>query len=544
MTEEGGTPGGTISRRGFIAAGSAVGVGAIVLGTAACSSGSGSSSSSSAAASGSATSAAPTPSDSIVRGGTLQFAVTDANSSETLDPAISAVTDDAAICATLYEGLVRYNSNWELIPMLADSWEVSPDAKTWTFTLREGATFHDGTPVTPQDVIYSIGRNLDPELGSAITARLSDSLDASGMSAPDAKTVKFALKRPDSLFGLVVGARQGFIVKDGTTDFSKGIGTGPFTLVSFTPGTGWEVAANPNYWNTGLPYLAGIRSVSIPEQATKVQSVVSGDSDVGDRMDATQVATVTSSSDAMVQTVANQNFLDIAMDATQKPFDNPKVIMAMKLAAGREIMLATAQQSLGNVTSDCPAPSDDPYFPADTVGIRTPDPEAAKAMLAEAGYPDGIDVELFTSDVFGGLVDMAVTFAETVKPAGIRVTVNNYSPDTYWDDVWLKKPMYCSYYNRRHPNEALALNYFPKADWNEGRYNNPEIVTLCNEGMATTDQAKQVEIYKKALALVANEAGMLIPYFIDTQWPTKKTVNGLIFDPSSSILFTEAWKSA
>ena len=139
---------------------------------------------------------------------------------------------------------------------------------------------------------------------------------------------------------------------------------------------------------------------------------------------------------------------------------------------------------------------------------------------------------------------MAVTFAETVKPAGIRVTVNNYSPDTYWDDVWLKKPMYCSYYNRRHPNEALALNYFPKADWNEGRYNNPEIVKLCNEGMATTDQAKQIEVYKKALELVANEAGMLIPYFIDTQWPTKKTVNGLIFDPSSSILFTEAWKSA
>lgn len=527
-------PGRRVSRRQFIVGGTGVAAGAAMFGLASCGSDDGGeSASASQSASGSA-SAAPTT------GGIMQFAVTDAAPAESLDPATTYITDDAAIGATLYEGLVRYDSNWEIIPAIAESWDVSEDATEWTFTLREGVTFHDGKPVTAEDVGYSIERNLDPDLGSAIYSRLSESLDAKGIEAVDDTTITFKLKRPDSLFTLVVGTRQGHVVPAGTKDFSDGNGSGPFRLVSFNPGRDWEVEKNPDYWDTGKPYLDGVRGVAIKEQATKVQSVVSGDSHIGDRMDASLVQTVTSSDTAVVLTVESQNFLDIAMDATQDPFTDPKIQMAVKMAVDRDALLTIAQQGYGSVTSDVPVPADDPFFPQ-SIGVRQQDIEGAKALLAEAGYADGIDLTLYTSDVFGGLVDMAVAFKEIVAPAGIRVEVEKHPTDTYWDQVWLVKPMYCSYYNRRHPNEALNLTYTTNAEWNEGRYNNPDLDALLAEGLATTDPAEQNAIYQEALALVANEAGMMIPYFIDTQWPAKTNVNGMIFDPSRSIMFHEAW---
>ncbi len=486
--------------------------------------------------------AAPTtqPAGAPKTGGILQFAVTDAAPDEVLDPALTEITDDAAIGAALYEGLVRYDANWDVMPVLAESWDAAPDGSEWTFTLREGVKFHNGATLNAEDVGYSIGRNLDEDLGSAVFARMSGSLDKSGIKPIDDRTITFQLKRPDSLFTLAVGARQGHVVPAGTTDFSDGNGTGPFTLVSFDPGRRWEVERNPDYWNSPLPHLDGVRGVAIPEQATKVQSVVSGDSHLGDRMDAALAATVEASPNAKILVAEAQNYLVISMDSSQEPFGDPRVQLAVKLATDREKLLEIAQQGYGSVTSDVPVPADDPFFPS-TVGVRTQDIEGAKRLLAEAGHPDGIDLTLYTSDVFGGLVDMAVAFKEVVAPAGIRVEVVKHPAETYWDQVWLVKPMYTSYYNRRHPNEALNLVYVSNATWNEPQYKSQKLDDLVAQGLATTDPEEQQRIYSEALELVANEAGTMIPYFINTLWPAKANLEGIILDPQRSVMFHEAW---
>jgi len=532
----------TLPRRAFLIGGTVV-VGGAAATLAACGSSGGSSTSSSAApTSGSASpSDSPSPTSSIARGGILTYAITDSANTESLDPMATSYTSDSLICGALYEGVVKYNDNWEIENVLAESVEANADASEWTVTLKKGVMFHDGTELTAKDVIYTIGRNIDEEAGSPIQARVSGSLDVKGMTAVDDHTIKFTLKRPDSAFGIgVLGARQCLVVKDGTTDFSKGNGTGPFTLVSFTPGTSWEVAKNANYWNPELPYLDGAQAVVIPDQTTKVQSVLSGQALVGDNMPATAIPQVDASGNCVVQTRPNQTLVDIAMDSTQAPFDNEKLTLAIKFATARDLMLATAQGGQGTVTGDCPAPMDDPFYPMSTVGDRVQDIEKAKTLLAEAGYPDGIDIELFTSDVFGGMVDMATVFAESVKPAGIRVKLNKYPADSYWDDVWLKKPMYTSYYQRRFPSEALSLNYISTAEWNEGRFNSPELDQLVNDGLATSDEAQQKEIYGKAFTIVADQAGMLIPYFINTVAPAAKSVQGIDYMPQFTV-FDRAW---
>ena len=479
----------------------------------------------------------------VRKGGVLQFAITDSANTENLDPIKSSYTSDAAICAALYEGLVKYDSDWKVSNVLAQSVTPSKDLKSYVVALRPDVKFHDGSPLTAKDVIYSIGRNLDAKGGSPIQPRIAASLAASGMTAVDDHTVKFTLKRADSLFPLVLGAFQCQIVKDGTTDFSKGVGTGPFMLKSFNPGSSWEVTKNASYWDPQRPYLDGIRTVIISDQGTKTQSVLSGQSDLGDQMDPAKVAEVKASGTAVVQTLTNRTFLSISMDASQKPFDNPKVVQAVKFAMDRKLMVATAQAGQGTTAGDTPAPQDDPFYPTSTVGNRQQDTTKAKQLLSEAGYPNGIDIELYTSDVFGGMVDMATVFAKSVEPAGIRVKINKYPSKSYWDDVWLKKPMYTSYYHRRHPNEALNLNYSSDAAWNEGHFKSPELDALLSEGMATADPAKQKDIYSRALAIVADGSGMSIPYFINLVVPAKKRVQGVDYAPQY-YLFDRAWLQA
>src|SRR5215211_7123775 len=208
----------------------------------------------------------------VKRGGILQVSFSDSSTDESLDPAISELNNDSFYTGQIYEGLTVADTEWGVHPVLAEKWEPNEDASEWTFTLRQGVTFHDGTPFTSKDAAYSIGRLLDEDIGSPLFSRLQPSLDPDGIAAPDEQTLVLTLKRPDSLIPLALGARHAMVVKDGTTEFSveTAIGTGPFKVKSFQPGQSWEVEKNASYWEKGLPYLDGIRGAVIGEQSTKV----------------------------------------------------------------------------------------------------------------------------------------------------------------------------------------------------------------------------------------------------------------------------------
>jgi peptide/nickel transport system substrate-binding protein len=473
------------------------------------------------------------------RGGLIQVSFSDASTKENLDPALSTLNNDSFYTGQIYEGLTVADTEWTPHPVLAESWEPNADATEWTFKLRQGVKFHDGSPFTSKDAAYSISRLLNEDFGSPLFSRLSPSLDAGGVQAPDDQTLVLTLKRPDSLMPLALTARHAMIVKDGTKDFSvqTAIGTGPFKIKSFQPGRGWEVEKNTAYWESGVPYLDGIRGVVIGEQSTKVQSVVSGQAHIADPIDFSAARTVSGA--ASLLEFKGAVHLLVAMDQTQKPFDDERVVDAIKMAVDRERILQAVFQNYGDVTADVPAPPDDPYYPSDLDAAQ--DIDGAKALLAEAGYPDGIDVELITSASYGGMVDLAVAFKQVVEPAGIRVKIKQWSPDTYWDQVWLVKPMYVSYYTRRHPNEILAVTYASNAPWNEAKLKNKTLDDLLSEGLRTTDPEEQKQIYQDALREVADKHGTSIPAFVSKLWIKKNTVKGEELELSRGMIMKKAY---
>jgi peptide/nickel transport system substrate-binding protein len=475
----------------------------------------------------------------VKRGGILQVSFSDSSTDESLDPAISELNNDSFYTGQIYEGLTVADTDWGVHPVLAEKWEPNEDASEWTFTLRQGVTFHDGTPLTAKDAAYSIGRLLDEDLGSPLFSRLEPSLDADGITAPDDQTLVLTLKRPDSLMPLALSARHAMIVKDGTTDFAvaNAIGTGPFKVKSFRPGQSWEVEKNATYWEEGLPYLDGIRGVIVGEQSTKVQSVTSGQSHIADPIDYSAASTVSGNAEILEFTGAT--YLLIAMDQTKEPFTDERVVDAIKMAVDRDQVLQTVFQGYGDTTGDVPVPPDDFFYPTDLTTDQ--DIEGAKQLLADAGYPDGIDLELFTSASYGGMVDLAVAFQQVVEPAGIRVKINQGSPDTYWDQVWLVKPMYASYDTRRHPNEILSVTYASNAPWNECKLKNPALDELLAEGLRTTDREGQKQIYQDALRLVADQHGTSIPAFVSKLWIKKNNVQGEELELSRGMIMKKAY---
>jgi peptide/nickel transport system substrate-binding protein len=202
----------------------------------------------------------------IKRGGTLQIATDQMFEGDSLDP-IKNINDGQGIA----QGMIReafgiLGPDQLPVPALS-TWQSNSAFTEWTISLRRGAKFHSGKPVTAADAKWSLARWLDPKLGSNLLARLGPSLDPSGIVVVDATTLKLKLKRPDSLIMSPLARIQ--ITPAGTTNFETGDGTGPFILKSWVPGVSCQVVKNPNYWQAGLPYLDGVNVIQISEAATK-----------------------------------------------------------------------------------------------------------------------------------------------------------------------------------------------------------------------------------------------------------------------------------
>jgi peptide/nickel transport system substrate-binding protein len=226
-----------------------------------------------------------------------------------------------------------------------------------------------------------------------------------------------------------------------------------------------------------------------------------------------------------------------------KPFDDVRVRRAVKLAVDRKLILDTVFQGVGVITPDIPIPPGDPSFPKDLDASQ--DIAGAKKLLAEAGYPDGIEFELFTSPIWPGFVDLAVAFAESVKAAGIRVNVTQWPAATYWDQVWVKYPTYIDYMTHRNAHDILDAAYCRGSAYNGIHYDEDgKLQDFIGEALAERDPARQEEMYTAALKRVATESGLVIPCFIDRTFMVSKSVEGDPFEwempPSLFLLSKDA----
>lgn len=484
--------------------------------------------------------AAPLRQETPVRGGSIRVGVP--GSAETFDPNVAFVFEAIWPCELLYSSLVRMSTELTLEPDLALSWEANDDLTQWTFALREGVKWHDGGDFTSADVVATFERIQDPELASPFRTSIG-MLDRTEATGPH--EVVFHLNAPFGEFPELLSAYLARIVPAGKTDdlVRNPIGTGPYVLADYVPGERTVLRRFDDYYDLeNQAFLDEISYVAIPEEATKAAALVGGQIELANEFQPTslpilQAPTVTTAE------ISSPGFQPIVMDVTAEPFDDPLVREAMKKVIDRNGFVAVVLQGHGVPGNDQPVPPFDPNY--GNLPIPEPDIEGAIALLADAGYPDGIDLTLHTSPGRAGMQESALTFKDMAAAAGIRVEIQSYPIDNYWADIWKKVPLYTSNWSGRPTAEQiLSLIYLCDASATEGNWCNPEFDELIMQAREAADPDERLGLLTAAQEILAADGPVIVPYFRSYITAFSSRLQGFVPHPHRLIDLRRAWLSS
>jgi peptide/nickel transport system substrate-binding protein len=458
------------------------------------------------------------------QGGTMHIARPPASDAETLDPASSLSAYE--YLGALYSRLVKQAPDGTATPDLATHWESTTDSLKWTFTLRDGVKFHNGKAFTSADAAYTLAHILDPATKSPQAGVLSPFLDKSGIATPDGKTLVITLKSPNAEFVSLLMNYNCYVIPENSasTIGASGIGTGPFQLVSFKAAGKGSVKANADYFG-GKPKLDAIEFTAIADVQARVNALLAGQVDLvaQTNLDYATSKTVAASSTATTATVKNAEWYVLPMLCKLAPFTDVKVRQAFKLAYQPQEVLDLAVHGRGTVANNNPVIPTDAYYLDYKV---TPDPEKAKSLLQAAGLlAKGQD--LYTSSYDSVLTPMALAYQSSAKKAGLTVNVKTAAADSYYTDVWIKKPWCASYWYTGRPIDQLLNQIFRGgSSYNETLWSDPTFASALDAARKEPDQAKRKQHYQDAQKILVDSSGSIVPFFADrTVGLSKKVVN-------------------
>ena len=441
-------------------------------------------------------------------GGKIRVATQSASTADTLDPSRGTNTTDYARAFMFYNGLTRLDSKIAPQPELAESFSPSsgPDgAKVWTFKLRSGVTFHDGSKLTPADVIYTLARIKDPKTGSSARA-LATQIEEVVADGPDA--VRITLSSANADLPAILGMTSFMIVKDGATDFTKGNGTGPFTVKEFTPGVRSIAVKNPNYWKPGKPYLDEIEMFSIEDETARLNAMLAGDIQVAAQITPRSAKRVKASPGYAVFETPSGNYNDFILRQDADPTRNGDLVMAIKYLFDREQMQAAVGGVIGN---DQPVDPTNLYYNAE-LKQRPYDPDKAKFHFQKSGL-GATALPLFSMSG-NTMTDQAVLLQQSALQIGMTIDVQRMPKDGYWSNVWMKHPFTIGNINPRPSVDSLFTLFFKSdAPWNESAWKNERFDGLLIEARGETDQAKRKQKYGEMQMLIRDDCGIGLPLF-------------------------------
>lgn len=446
---------------------------------------------------------------------------------QSMDPADMHSGDDAYHTFAVYNRLLDVDDNFQTIPELATEWSVSTDGLTWTFKLREGVKFHSGKDFTSADVVYTFKRLLDPALGSGAKAVL-EFLDPEGIKAVDPYTVTFATQKPVVELPVLITNKFTNIVPDGASHDDLRLhadGTGPFMQEQFEPNAPVRILRkNPNYWDAGKPKAECLRVTVAQEPIAAVTAIKAGQVDLVLNVDPTGIPSLKDDPNVQLLETGASNSMTVSMWVDTPPFDNLKVRQALKKVVDRQAMIDTVLLGFGEAGADNPVPLGSPA--SFTKEAPAQDIEGAKKLLAEAGYPDGLKFDLYTAEGVPGMIRMAEVYAEMAKAAGIEISVIVTPAESYWDNVWLQKPIVNSAWSMRPPGEGLAVAYTQSAKWKETRWERPDYDALLLKANTTVDPSERTQLFQQVSQLLADEGGVIIPMFVHQVLALRKGCSG------------------
>ena len=450
------------------------------------------------------------------KGGRLRIGTTGGATSDVLDPGLIL---DSYMINVLF-GQVRNNltevaATGDLVPELAESWDSTPDAKVWTFKIRQGVEFHNGKTLDSQDVVDSIRHHLTEDSKSAAKAILAgvESVEADGSHA-----VKVTLKGGDADFPFLMSDYHVLICPsngDGTIDWQSGTGTGGYALVEHEPGIRTFTKRHPNYWKEGRAHFDEVETLQIADPNARLNALRTGSVDCMNNVDLKIVERLKRVPGLHVRAETGNKQLTMPMRTDTAPFDNNDVRLAIKNVINRQEWLEKIIFGYGQLGNDNPiGPANIYRATTDELPQRTYDPDKAKHHLKKAGF-DRLSVQFHAAETaFAGAVNAAQLLRESAAPAGIDIEVVREPDDGYWSNVWMNKAFSACYWSGR-PTENWIFSqiYAADASWNDTFWKHDRFNELLLQARAELDTTKRREMYVEMQRIVHHEGGVGLPLF-------------------------------
>jgi peptide/nickel transport system substrate-binding protein len=399
-----------------------------------------------------------------------------------------------------------------VIPRLAESWEASADATSWTFKLKKGAEFHNGKTVEAQDVIDSINIHRGEDSKSPAKPIVDPIED---IKADNASTVTFHLNGGNADFPFLMSDYH-LAIRPSTgdgIDVASPVGAGAYTVDSFDPGVRATGKRFANFHDDSKGHFDSFEILAIVDPTARQNALVTGEVDAIDRIDLKTAALLKRQKHVEVESVTGTQHYTFPMRVDTAPFDNVDVRLALKYSVDREALLKTVLKGYGQLGNDTPIAPANRFFNKD-MPQRAYDPEKAKFHLKQAGLSE-LKVPLHSADAaFAGAVDAAVLYREHALKAGIDIEVVREPNDGYWSSVWMNKP-WCACYWGGRPTEdwMFSTAYESGKPWNDTFWSNARFDELLVLARSELDDEKRRAMYYEMQEIVNMDGGVVVPFF-------------------------------
>lgn len=431
---------------------------------------------------------------------------------EITDPAFISSDSEVLFANHVYDYLVDIDPSNQVVPRLATDWKISGDGLNYTFTLAEGVRFHDGSAFSAEDVVWTFERLADPDLGTP-TADLYRDLEA--VEATGELQVSFTLDEPNPFFLYDLSDNHAVILRADTADPSAGFnGTGPFRVESYTEEDRAVLTANSDYFVEGAPALSGIEIVFFNDENAMADALRGGQVDLMLRMSNSIFESLQATPGIETHEIPTNGFDLVRLRSDRPPGDDPRVIEALKLATDRSEILQLVQGGHGAVGRDSPiGPLYIDYY-SDALPLPERDPQAARDLLADAGYTDGLQLELHTPDT-GGRPDLAAVLKEQWAEAGIEVDILVEPESVYYgSEGWLEVDLGITGWGSRPvPQFYLDVMLVCDAVWNESHFCDSEFDDLAALAGSTMDEDQRAAAYEDIQRILIERGPVIIPYY-------------------------------
>ncbi len=478
------------------------------------------------------------------RGGNLTVGVIGGGAAETLDPGQAGDNHSISRVSALYEPLFTFQDDGTLAPVLAEEASSDETGAVWTLRLKDGLTLTDGQPLDAKLLRENLLSWTDK--ANAAYGYVGMSIDASSVRVVDGRTVRLRLNSPNVRFTELLTDMITFILK---RDGKRLVGSGPFAVKSFTPGSSSVFTAYPDYWQSGRPYLDTLTiDTSFMGDEALVNALISGQVDAVPGVPTLQAkAALSGQSQFKVLRGRNATQHHFYVRVDTAPYNDVRVRQALRLLLDREQLVNTVFGGLGSVGNDLAGPEAQFY---DTSLKREQDVEQAKSLLRSAGH-DSLTVELTNSPTVGhGFREAAALFQEQAAAAGVRINIKAVESGQYFnpETLWLKMPFAQSYWTGV---EALqkwwAQTLVADAPYNETHWSSAHTDRLYAEVSRTKDDARARELWDELQKEQFDQGGHIIWGFADSLDGLAPRVRGFEPSPSGPLgnwAFAEAWLAA